>query len=359
MNKYIWKIKHFRWKHEYSVKIVLLILFSALFFLLYINMTSISLFFHNFNAIYNAPLQFYSFYVGQGECSLVIADGVTYLYDTGTEEYADRMCDELSAILKGNGLKNIDYLIISHAHSDHYGGAKEVLRRFDVENIFRPKVLSALEEEVEGYAVSNDLAYIEMIETVEEEEAEVFFLEPCELTVGQTFLKFWTPLNDSYSNDNAISTILTISSHNNIVMLTGDAVGETENEFLSALGEEEMKVDILKVPHHGSDTASSAEFLNRINPQIAVISAGINNTYNFPAEEVIKRLHDAGASEVYVTKNIGTIGISLGATSYKLSSGFIFNDDPLLLTIYFLFVFVIIALKFPHKKIFRIKKHNF
>ena len=350
MNEYIWKIKHFRWKHEYSVKIVLLILFSALFFLLYINMTSISLNFHNFNSLFKDDLQFYSFYVGQGESSLVISGDTAILYDTGTAEYAENLCDELDAILSANGINEIDYLILSHPHTDHTGGAEKVLSRFKVQNIYRSKVLSPFEDYVEGYAVTSDLNYIDVIDAISRENANIFFIEPCVVDMGDASLQFWTPQDVTYSDENELSPIVTIEAFGKTIMLTGDATSDTEEEFLEVLGEDELSVDILKVSHHGSDTASSSAFLEKIHPFLAVISAGIDNTYNFPAEEVVDRLYEAGINEIFVTKNEGTIGLSLLSSSYREANGFIFHDDALMLTLYFLIFFMIAAVKFPRKK---------
>ena len=350
MNEYIWKIKHFRWKHEYSVKIVLLILFSALYFLLYINMTSISLNFHNFNSLFKDDLQFYSFYVGQGESSLVISGDTAILYDTGTAEYAENLCDELDAILSANSITEIDYLILSHPHTDHTGGAEKVLSRFKVQNIYRSKVLSPFEEYIDGYAVTSDLDYIDVIDVIYEENANIFFIEPCVVDIDDAIIQFWTPQDVTYSDENELSPIVTIEAFGKTIMLTGDATGDTEEEFLEILGEDELSVDILKVSHHGSDTASSSAFLEKIHPFIAVISAGIDNTYNFPAEEVVDRLYEAGVNEIFITKNEGTIGLSLLSSSYREANCFIFHDDALMLTLYFLIFFMIAAVKFPRKK---------
>ena len=358
MNKYIWKIKHFRLNYDIGVKIILLALFSALFFLLYVNMTTLSMLYHNFSALYNDDLQFYSFYVGQGESSLVIADGVSFLYDTGTEEYADNLCAELEVILDANNLDDIDYLILSHPHIDHTGGAEKILKRFNVRNIFRPTVVSPFEENDENYPLSSDIDYISLIKTIFEEDANVLFIKPQEIKIGDTLLKFWTPQKEKYSDENLYSPIVTISALGKTIMLTGDSTSEVDEEFLSALGDEELYVDILKVQHHGSRTASSVALLSEIHPFLAVISAGVDNSYNFPAQEVINRLNDVGAYEIFVTKDNGTIGLSLLSSSYEKADGFIFHDNALLITLYFVFFFMIAAIKFPHKLKYNVNYKN-
>ena len=313
-------------------------------------MTSISLNFHNFNLLFKDDLQFYSFYVGQGESSLVIAGDTAILYDTGTAEYAENLCDELDAILRANKISEIDHLILSHPHTDHTGGAEKVLSRFKVKNIYRSKVLSPFEEYVDGYAVTSDLDYIDVIDAIYEENANIFFIEPCVVDIGDAIIQFWTPQDVTYSDENELSPIVTIEAFGKSIMLTGDATGDTEEEFLEVLGEENISVDLLKVSHHGSDTASSSVFLEKIHPFLAVISAGIDNTYNFPAEEVVDRLYEAGVNKIFITKNQGTIGLSLLSSSYREANGFIFHDDALMLTLYFLLFFMIMAVKFPRKK---------
>ena len=168
--------------------------------------------------------------------------------------------------------------------------------------------------------------------------------------IGDAIIQFWTPQDVTYSDENELSPIVTIEAFGKTIMLTGDATSDTEVDFLEILGEEEIKVDILKVSHHGSDTASSSAFLEKIHPFLAVISAGIDNTYNFPVEEVVDRLYEAGVNEIFITKNQGTIGLSLLSSSYREANGFIFHDDALMLTLYFLLFFMIMALKFPRKK---------
>lgn len=86
----------------------------------------------------------------------------------------------------------------------------------------------------------------------------------------------------------------------------GDATQDIEKEIQCD------KVDVLKVRHHGSDTSTSSNFLNKVQPKYIVISSGYNKNYNHPSKLVLQRLKDAGIQEnnIYITKNQGTIWIT-------------------------------------------------
>ena len=99
----------------------------------------------------------------------------------------------------------------------------------------------------------------------------------------------------------------------------GDASAKTENYLLKNYNLQD--VTILKVGHHGSKTSSTPKFIEKINPQISLISAGIDNKFNHPHKEVLTRLQKT--SQVYITKDLGTITIdldSLKINTYCVSS---------------------------------------
>ncbi len=355
--KYLRKIRNFKISEGLIYKTFLIIFVSAIFLLLYINQMTISFLMNNFSSIFSADVQVYGLYVGQGDSSLIILpDKTSILIDTGTKTYAENLCYQLETILKANGKEDIDYLIITHANSDHYGGVTKVLGRFKVNNIFRPKI--ALPTEFSSYTVSTDSQYIEAIEACLNEKSNMFFITPSTVNLNSGILTFWTPTEDEYSNSNDYSPIITIESAGKTLMFTGDASTRGENEFLEVADNIDFEVDILKVAHHGSSTSTSESFLEKISPKYALISAGYDNTYNFPTQEVVTRLLNAGVRAIYNTNDLGTIGLGLFDNTIAVSHSFFFFDKPFYLVAYLICVFAIWQIRFRPKHKFSVRKEK-
>lgn len=314
----------------------------------------ISFLVNNFSSIYDADIQVYSLYVGQGDSSLIILpDKTSILIDTGTKTYSKNLCYQIDTIINANGISEIDYLIITHANNDHYGGMVEVLKTFQVNNVFRPKI--ALPTELTSYAVTTDADYIEAIEMCfEENNCQVSFITPLTINLSSGTLTFWTPAEDYYSNSNNYSPILTIESNGKTLMFTGDATSLGEREFLEATVGIDFGVDVLKVAHHGSTSSTSEEFLAKVNAKYALISAGYDNIYNFPSQEVVTRLYNSGTRAIYTTNDLGTIGLGLTDNSLISASGFFFFDRPFYLVSYLISVFAVWEIKFKPKRKFSI-----
>ena len=108
---------------------------------------------------------------------------------------------------------------------------------------------------------------------------------------------------------NEYSTVLTLTNGNFSAMLTGDVEGEGEQKLTQLLQETGgSKITVLKVAHHGSKYSTGETFLETISPDIALISAGENNSYGHPHEELLERLTEAGC-HIYQTKDSGAITI--------------------------------------------------
>lgn len=268
--------------------------------------------------------------------------------DTGTEEYSNAFCKELKTILSHNDINQIDYLVLTHPNADHIGGAMELLETFDVKVVYRPKLSVPGEDESE-YPVYADILYYDVMNAVKKENCEIRYITPSTFNVDNFEVKFWTPNEIYYSDENSYSPIITVTNGELSFMFTGDATAETEKEFLSMVKDDEIKIDFLKVAHHGSKNSSTLDFLNKIKPSYAIISAGVNNWYNFPSQETIDHLKSVGTKEIYETNELGTIGIGINDVSFKIASGFIFDDKPFLLVLYFCVLFAICSVKISDK----------
>ena len=125
-------------------------------------------------------------------------------------------------------------------------------------------------------------------------------------------------LSGNEANDYSIVTKLTYGDTS--FMFTGDAESDSEAEILGAFSKSELKCNVLKVGHHGSRTSSSLEFLDAVNPDIALISCGKNNDYGHPHKETLKLLEKFNC-EVYRTDKDKTVVFSSDGKTISVKSG--------------------------------------
>lgn len=242
--------------------------------------------------------------VGQADSILVLTPGgKTALVDAG--EPGDGKV--ILAALKKYGVDHIDLLVATHAHADHIGAADEVIRGVPVANVLYSGVPNTTKN------------YEDFLKAVDEKQARLVRAEP-----GQTFelgggavMRVLAPIQPLFSKDdlrsggnepNANSVVTRLDYGAFSILLTGDAEEQTERERLIKNGAN-IRATVLKVGHHGSKYATSEDFLKRGEFKYAVISAGLDNRYGHPSQEVLDRLKAAGV-KIYRTDFQGEIVIS-------------------------------------------------
>lgn len=216
--------------------------------------------------------------VGEGDSTLLeLPGGKVMLVDAGEAEKGENV----SEYLKKLKIKKIDYLVGTHPHFDHVGGFETILDDFEVEKIYMPK------------AVHNTVSYESLLKKIKSKNKKVCSPKAGDIIHSENGGKITvlSPKFDEYENLNNYSIVLDVSFENTTVLLTGDA----ENEVLDTL-EFGKKADILKVPHHGSDTSASEGFYEKVRPTYGVISLGEHNKYGHPHKDVLSLL------EKYKTK---------------------------------------------------------
>ncbi|MBQ0084649.1 MAG: hypothetical protein KBS65_00215, partial [Prevotella sp.] len=120
--------------------------------------------------------------------------------------------------------------------------------------------------------------------------------------------------HNATDNVNELNTVYIIHYGKIKVMVTGDLTTEDEAKILDRYrGKDTLQCDVLKVGHHGSKTSSSDEFLDAVNPRIAVISVGAHNSYGHPNQEILDRLQNHGIA-VYRTDINGAVGVDIRGT---------------------------------------------
>jgi competence protein ComEC len=245
--------------------------------------------------------------VGQGDSLLLIApDGKTMLVDGGgfgggphqaPQDY-DIGEEVVSEVLWSRGIRRLDVVALSHAHSDHMGGLPSVLRNFHpaelwVGNNPLSKDYKALLDEAASLHVR--------VRSLRAGDALLF--GPAQVSVLAPF-RDYQPDAEPGNND---SMVLRVAYGATSVMLEGDAEAPVEDAMLT---EPNLASTLLKVGHHGSLTSTRPEFLARVAPQWAVISCGLRNRYGHPRAEVLEELQAA---------KVGTFSTDInGASCFRL-----------------------------------------
>ena len=227
--------------------------------------------------------------VGQGDSTfLELGNGQTMLIDAGNPENGS----QIVSYIKGFGYSDIDYVVATHPHSDHIGGMSTVLQSFAIGDMY-----------MSGQAHTSQ-TFENLVDTIAQEgitlhkaKAGVNVLDDDKIKID-----ILAPFNDEYSNLNNCSAVVRIKYGNTVAIFTGDAEQQIEAQILNS----GIDADILKVGHHGSDTASTSSFVSVVTPKTAVISCGKYNSYGHPHDETLARLDNAGA-DIYRTDEVGTV----------------------------------------------------
>ena len=255
----------------------------------------------------DAALNIIALDVGQGDATLVMTPSHTMLIDCG-----DRGGEQLmDGYLESYGVTRIDTFIITHPHSDHMGVAPYIIDNYDVGTIILPPIPEAL-------LPTTDL-FLDFLDSAEKRGVATRTAEAgdsLDLGSGVT-AEVIGPVREDYKDLNDTSVALIIRLGEASFVLTGDAESGAERDMVEA--GRLTACDVLFVGHHGSNTSTSKPFLATVAPKAAIISAGADNRYGHPTEEILSRLGEAGA-EIYRTDIDGTVHISTDGHTIVITS---------------------------------------
>ncbi|MCA1566888.1 MAG: MBL fold metallo-hydrolase [Acidobacteria bacterium] len=255
--------------------------------------------------------------VGQGDAILIVAPGgKTALVDASVPGSGKKIL----AAMGRYGVDHIDLLVTTHAHADHIGGADEVIKGTKVYKVLDSKVPNT---------TKNYEDFLDAVEARVENPQENFITA----TPGQTFdlgggalISVLAPVQPLFTKDqlrsggnepNANSVVTRLDYGEFSILLTGDAEAQTEQRMME--GGARLEAKVLKVGHHGSKYATSADFLRQAKFKDAIISCGADNRYGHPSQEVLDRLRAAGV-KVYRTDLQGEITIKTrGTEGYQIT----------------------------------------
>ena len=242
--------------------------------------------------------------VGQGGATLLqyedTNDQYTILYDTG-----DWLGSEVVPYLKSEHIKHIDIVIISHPHADHIGQLKSVMENFQVDEVW-----------MSGNQANSDV-FTKAMESVLNSGAD--YEEPRAGDVFEVGPLIMTALHPaSLTGDlNADSLSFHIQFQDTAFVFTGDAYKKDETMMLNS--NLPINATVLQLGHHGSNTSSGTDFVSQTDPEIAIYSAGSDNSYGHPHKEVVSLFAEKGIP-LYGTDLYGTIRITTDGKTFRLSS---------------------------------------
>lgn len=244
----------------------------------------------------------YIFDVGQGDSILIrTAGGQNILLDGGPDK---KVLKKIGRVLPFWD-RQIDYLILSHPHDDHLLGLIEVLRRYQVKNIVRTTADA-------GTAV--DKIFLNDIKTREiiiSDNKSLSLQDNCRLDILYPSSLMLSVSSQADLNNTSLVAKLVCPFLS--VLLTGDSGQAIEKELLA--NGFDLQADVIKIAHHGSETASSPEYLRAVGAKVALISVGLNNKYKHPSARIITRLEDLGIN-TYRTDRDGDLEILANNKGY-------------------------------------------
>ncbi len=239
--------------------------------------------------------------VGQADSILIRNGNYNMLIDAGNNEDGEKLVNYFKSLK----IEEFLYVVATHPHEDHIGGMDDIINNFKIDNYYMPNKLSTTKTfmDVLDALLNKNLKY-----TVPN-KGDVLKLGDANINVIYS--------GDETNDINDSSIVLKITHGKNSFLLTGDATYNVEKQILN----DDIKSDVLKVAHHGSNYSSKEDFLNSVDAKYAVISVGRNNIYNHPSNSTLEKL-DKRNMIVYRTDENGTItftsnGENLSVNTYE------------------------------------------
>ncbi len=231
--------------------------------------------------------------IGQGDAIFIeTPDGVQMLIDGGPDNSVLRELSKQMPIFD----RSIDIVMATHSDKDHIGGLVDVLKSYEVKNVVKSENI-------------NDTNVSEAFDTaVEAEETDVHIARAGQVyDIGaSTTLLILSPQGDATNwETNTASIVAMLQYGETEFILTGDAPINIEEYIATSYGEL-IEAEVLKLGHHGSRTSTSDLFLDTIKPDLAIVSAGLDNSYGHPHQEEINKLKTRDI-KVFNTAESGTI----------------------------------------------------
>lgn len=244
--------------------------------------------------------------VGQGDSILIRTPANKVILIDAAESGGD-----VAEQLKREGVDHLDLVIATHPHADHIGGMKAVLETFPVKRYtdngmpHTTQTYAGVMTEIEARGISYQAAVRGTVFNLDD-GAKLEILFPTS-----------SPLTGTRSDLNANSVVARLTHGSDCFLFVGDAEQPTEAALLSAGGLGQC--DVLKVAHHGSQYSSTQAFLDVVQPEVALISAGVANRYRHPGPDTVERIRAMGTA-IYRTDESGQITLTSTGHGVKVTT---------------------------------------
>lgn len=244
--------------------------------------------------------------VGQGDCTVIESNGKFMLIDSGEADKAQTVINYLNNL----GVEKLDYCIATHPHSDHIGSMAKVLSQFQAENLIMP--------ELSEINIPTTATYEDFLLSAEENCNEIIAAEAgYTYSMGEVEIQILGPCEQDEDLNN-MSVVAKVIYGESSFLITGDCSFDEEDDIMDNYYNQ-LDSDVLKVGHHGSSGSTSVDWLEAVEPDVAVISVGEDNSYGHPTKKVLNNLSDFDC-EIYRTDEKGSIIFETDGKSIALKS---------------------------------------
>ncbi|MFY9176049.1 MAG: ComEC/Rec2 family competence protein [Caldicoprobacterales bacterium] len=229
--------------------------------------------------------------VGQGDSILVqLPNQQNMLIDAGDNDKGQVVVD----YIEKQGVSRIDYLIATHPHADHIGGMDHVIDHFEIGDIYMPKVAHTTK------------TYMDLLEAIDRKNLKIRAAQAgMDITIDDVRADILAPDSQLKSDNlNDYSIVIKLTYGQTVFLLQGDAERKTEEAILTS--GIDVEADVIKLGHHGSTTSSTSNYIDAVDPDYAIVSAGEGNKYGHPHKEVVALMKEKGII-LYRTDRDGTI----------------------------------------------------